>query len=46
MLIYTGEEDDATLRKLGMELGDDEDVDEATVGFCEMMAIKIGNDES
>ena len=42
MLIYTGEEDDETLTKLGIELSDDEDVDEATVGFCEMMSIKIG----
>ena len=34
MLIYTGEEDDETLHKLGIELEDDEDVDEATIGFC------------
>jgi hypothetical protein len=43
MMIYTGEEDDETLAKLGIELADDEDVDDATVGFCEMMSVKIGS---
>jgi hypothetical protein len=46
MLIYTGEEDDETLEKLGIELPEDEDVDDATIGFCEMMSIKIGADLS
>ena len=42
MLVYTGEETDETLAKLGIVLAPEDDVDEAVIGFCEMMSIKLG----
>ena len=39
MLVYVDEATEETYARLGL---DEEEVDETTVGFCEMMSIKLG----